>query len=313
MVGTDTVFANLRRISPEVEAEVQALLPLLDEAEGWSAGELRWRDERDALLLFAKIAGLPPNDFPEVHRWDRPAARAAFISGLTGTAVQPMLDDIRGRAAQRLSGTGETVVRAFAGRQGRGSHDFEATSITGQRVVDGEGGSLDAYYYHVGTETLVALRYVRPGWDALLDPDTWHSLNEYHGRVHRLPRGVRRSADDYGLLDDPFFLRVHDPVPFTPALYRTSSGAIFPYGQVAAAISAEARSGLPGPSTAALTRHLVPTHFAQLVRDGWLGARGVSFETALDWVRATIDTAGIALFVADFSHRPRGNGAGIRT
>lgn len=35
-VGAGTVFANLRRISLDVEAEVQRLLPLLDEAEGWS-------------------------------------------------------------------------------------------------------------------------------------------------------------------------------------------------------------------------------------------------------------------------------------
>ncbi|MEU7566759.1 hypothetical protein AB0A99_12220 [Streptomyces fradiae] len=312
-VGADTVFANLRRSSPEVEAEVQRLMPLLDEAQGTSEGELRWRDERDALLLLAKIAGLPSGDSPEVQLWDRSAARAAYISGLTGNAVQPTLDDIRGRAAQRFVDTGETAVRAFAGRRGRRSHDFEATSITAQWVIDGGDGSLDAYYYHLDTGTLVVLRYVSPAREGFFSLDTRDRLDEFHHRVHRLPRGVRRSADDYGLLDDPLFLRVHEPEPFTAALYRTSSGAIYPYGQIAAAISAEARSGFPGTSTAALTRHLVPTDFARLVRDGWLGARGVPFQTALDWVKATIDTVGVALFVVDFSHRPRGNGSGIRT
>jgi hypothetical protein len=307
-VGADTVFANLRRISPDVEAEVQRLVPLLDEAEGWSEGELRWRDERDALLLFGKIAGLVPNDFSEVHLWDREVARAAFLSGLTGTAVQPMLDDIRGRAAERFSGIGETVVQTFASGGGKRSHDFEATSITDRWVADGGEGSLDAYYYHVATQTLVVLRYVRPGPNGLLSPDARHSLDEFRSRVHRLPRGARRSADDYSLLDDPLFLRVHEPVPFTAALHRTSSGAIYPYGQVAAA-----GTGLPGSSMGALTRHLVPTDFARLVRDGWLGAPGVPFETALDWVEATIDTAGVALVVVDFSLRQRGNGSGIRT
>ncbi|MFD7485313.1 hypothetical protein [Streptomyces mirabilis] len=311
-VGADTVFANLRQISPDIEAEVQRLMPLLDDAEGWSEEELRWRDERDALLLFAKIAGLAaPNDFSELRLWDRTAARAAFIGGLVGTEVQPMLDDIRGLAATRFSGIGETVVRAFASRRGNRSFDFEATSITQQRVVDGGEGSLDAYYYHVDTQTLVMLRYVRPGPNVLFSPDARHSLDEFHSRVHRLSRRGRRSADDYSLLDDPLFLRIHEPVPFTAALHRTSSGAIYPYEQVAAAISAAAELGLPGPSVGALTRHLAPTHFAQLVRDGWFGATGVPFEAALDWVEATIDTAGVALLVVDFSLRQRGNGSGI--
>ncbi|MFD3655403.1 hypothetical protein [Streptomyces sp. NPDC058620] len=305
------MFANLRRISPDVEAEVQRLMPLLNDAEGWSERELRWRDERDALLLFAKIGGLGRSDFSEVRLWDRTAAEATFVSGLVGTAVQPMLDDIRGQAATRFSGIGETVVQAFASRGGNRRYDFEVTSITDQSVVDGREGSLDAYYYHVDTRTLVMLRYVRPGPNGLFSPDARHSLDEFHGRVHRLPRRDRRSADDYSLLDDPLFLRIHEPEPFTAALHRTSSGAIYPYDQVAAAISAAAEPGLSGPSADALTRHLVPTHFAQLVRDGWFGARGVPFEVALDWVKATIDTAGVALVFVDFSLRRRGNGSGI--
>ncbi|MDJ1641064.1 hypothetical protein [Streptomyces pakalii] len=311
-VDTDAVFANLRRISPDVEAEVQRLIPLLDDAEGWSEGELRWRDERDVLLLFAKTAGLAPNDFSEVRLWDRTAAGAAFIGGLDGTAVQPMLDDIRGRAATRFSSIGETVVRAFASREGNRSYDFEVTSITDQSVVDGREGSLDAYYYHVDTRTAVILRYVRPGPNGLLSLDTRNSLDEFHSRVHRLPRRDRRSAREYSLLDDPLFLRIHEPVPFTAALHRTSSGAIYPYDQVALAISAAAEAGHPDLGVGSLTRHLVPTHFAQLVRDGWFGASGVPFEVVLDWVQATIDTAGVALMVVDFSLRQRGNGSGIK-
>ncbi|MFK4110280.1 hypothetical protein [Streptomyces sp. NPDC002176] len=312
-VGADTVFANLRQISSDVEAEVQRLMPLLDDAEGWTEGELRWRDERDALLLFAKIAGLAPNDFSEVRLWDRTVAGTAFISGLVGTAVQPMLDDVRGRAATRFSGVSETVVQAFANRGGNRSYDFEATSIVDQRVVDGEEGSLDAYYYHVDTRTLVILRYVRPGPNGLLTPDARHSLDEFHSRFHHLPRHDRRSADDFSLLDNPLFLRIHEPVPFTAALQRTSSGAIYPYEQVAAAISAAAEPNTPGPSASTLTRHLAPTHFAQLVRDGWFGASGVPFEAVLDWVEATIHSAGVALLVVDFSLRQRGNGSGIKT
>ncbi|MFF4285135.1 hypothetical protein ACFY0R_07415 [Streptomyces sp. NPDC001633] len=312
-VGADTIFANLQRISSDVEAEVQRLMPLLDDAEGWSEGELRWRDERDALLLFAKIVGLAPNDFSEAHLWGKTAAHQSFISGLTGTAVQPTLDDVRGWAATRFSGIGETVVRTFASRGGNRSYDFEATSITDKRVADGGEGSLDAYYYHVDTQTLVVLRYVRPGPTGLLSPDARHRLDEFHSRVRRLPRRVRQSADDYSLLEDPLFLRIHEPVPFTAALHRTSSGAIYPYGQVAAAISAAVETSLPGPSVGALTRHLVPTDFARLVRDGWLGARRVPLEVAMDWVEATIDTAGVALVVVDFSLRQRGNGSGIKT
>ncbi|MEU7562117.1 hypothetical protein [Streptomyces eurythermus] len=310
-VGADTVFANLRRLSPDVEREVQRLLPLLDDGEGWSDRELRWRDERDALLLFAKIAGLAPNDFAQVHDWDRTAARTGFLSGLTGTEVQPMLDDIRGRAAERFSDVGETVSLAFASSGGRQSYDFEATSITDQLVVDGRKGSLDAYYYHADTGTLVILRYLCPGPNGLLSSDARHSLDDFLGRVHHLRRHVRRDAEDYGLVDDPLFLRVHEHVPFTAALHRTSPGAIYPYGQVAAAFSAAAVHGLPGLSTDVFTRHLVPTDFARLVRDGWFGARGVPFEVALDWVGASVETVGVALVVVDFSGRRRGNGSGI--
>ncbi|MGC4928979.1 hypothetical protein [Streptomyces sp. DT117] len=312
-IGADTIFANLRQISPDVEVEVQRLMPLLDAAEGWSERELRWRDERDALLLFAKIAGLAaPNDFSEVRLWDREATQAAFIGGLVGNAVQSMLDDdIRGQAATRFSGIGETVVQAFASRAGNRRYDFEVTSITDQSVVEGREGALDAYYYHVDTQTLVVLRYVRPGRNWLFSPDARHGLDEFHGRVHRLPRRDWRSTDDYSLLDDPLFLRIHEPEPFTAALHRTSSGAIYPYDQVAAAISAAAEPGLSGPSVDALTRHLVPTHFAQLVRDGWFGARGVPFEAVLECVKATVNTAGVALVFVDFSLRQRGNGSGI--
>ncbi|WP_461008946.1 hypothetical protein [Streptomyces capparidis] len=310
-VDADIVFANLQRISPDVEREVQRLLPLLDEGEGWSDRELRWRDERDALLLFAKVAGLAPNDFAPVRGWVRTAARASFLSGLTGTAVQPMLDDIRGRAAERFSGVGETVVQAFVSGGGRQSYDVEATSITDRWVVDGGEGSLDAYYYHVGTRTLVMLRYLRPGPNGLLSSDARHSLDEFLGRVHRLPTPARRSANDYSLLDDPIFLRIHEQVPFTTALHRTSPGAIYPYGQIAAAVSAAAEAGFSGPPVDALTRHLVPTDFARLVRDGWFGAREVPFDVALDWVDATVETVGVALMVVDFSSRPRGNGSGI--
>lgn len=102
-------------------------------------------------------------------------------------------------------------------------------------------------------------------------------------------------------------------MPFTAALHRTSSGAIYPYGQVAAAISAAVEPSLPGHSVGELTRHLVPTDFARLVRDGWLGARRVPLEVAMGWVEATIDTAGVALVVVDFSLRQRGNGSGIKT
>ncbi|MGW4237893.1 hypothetical protein ACWEJP_13825 [Streptomyces sp. NPDC004749] len=310
-VGADIVFAKLRRISPDVEREVQRLLPLLDDGEGWSDRELRWRDERDALLLFAKMAGLTPNDFEPVRGWDGKAARASFLSGLTGTAVQPMFDDIRGQAAERFEGVGETVVQAFANGKGRQRYDFEATSITDRWVVDGGEGSLDAYYYHVATRTLVVLRYLSPGPNGLLSSDARHSLDDFLGRVHRLPRPAPRSADDYGLLNDPLFLRVHEQVPFTATLHRTSAGAIYPYEQIAAAVSTDTARGLPGLSTDVLTRHLVPTDFARLVRDGWFGARDVPFEVAMDWVEATVETVGVALMVVDFSGRPRGNGSGI--
>ncbi|MFE9172793.1 hypothetical protein ACFYNZ_25510 [Streptomyces kebangsaanensis] len=310
-VGADIVLANLRRISPDVEAEVQKLTPLLDEGEGWSNQELRWRDERDALLLFAKIAGLAQKDFMRAHRWDRTAAGMSFISGLTGAAVQPMLDDVHGRAAERLSGTGDTVVRAFAGRGKGQSYDLEATSVIDPGVVDGEEGSLDAYYYHADTGTLVVLRYLRFGRNGLFSPDVRRSLYEFHGRAHSSTQGARRSADDYGLLEDPLFLRVHEDAPFTSALHRTSSGAIYPYDQVAAAIPAAVTSGFPGPPVDVFTRHLVPTDFARLVRDGWFGARGVSFDLAMNCVKATVDSVGAALVVVDFSRRPRSNGSGL--
>ncbi|MFI2199721.1 hypothetical protein ACH47Z_02815 [Streptomyces sp. NPDC020192] len=310
-VGADIVFANLQRISPDVEAEVQRLVPLLDDGEGWGEAELRWRDERDALLLFAKIAGVAAKDFTRVHAWDRTAVGTSFISGLNGTAVQPTLDDKRGRVAERLSGIGDTAVKEFASRDGRRSYDFEATSIIDPQAADGAEASLDAYYYHDGTQTLVLLRYLRPGPSGLLWPEAWHSLSELHGRIHSLEQGARRSTDDYGLLEDPLFLRVHEQVPFTPALHRTSSGAIYPYGQVAAAISAAAKTGLASPPADALTRHLVPTDFARLVRDGWFGARDVPLKVALGLVKATVETVGAALVVVDFSDRARGNGSGL--
>jgi hypothetical protein len=308
-VGADTVFAGLLRISAAVAAEVQRLTPLLDDGESSTDQELRWRDERDALLLFAKIAGVDAKDFTRAHPWDRTAAGESYISGLDGVAVQPTLDDRRERVAERLSGIGDTAVRAFARRGGRGRYDLEAVSIIDPRVLDGAEGSLDAYYYHDDTETLVVLRYLSPGPDGIIWPEAGCGLDELHGRLRSLGQGAR-SAGDYRLLDDPLFVRVHEQVPFTPVLHRTSSGAIFPYGQFAAVIPA-AGAGLPGPSADALTRHLVPTGFADLVRDGWFGARPVPMKGVLDSVKASVETVGAVLLVVDFSERARGNGSGL--
>ncbi|MFI1562560.1 hypothetical protein ACH4ZX_05710 [Streptomyces sp. NPDC020490] len=310
-VGADIVLGNLRQISPDVVAAVQELTLLLDEDEGWSNQELRWRDERDALLLFAKMAGLAQKDFTRTYRWDRAAVGASYISGLTGAAVQPMFDDVHGRAAERFSGTCDTVVRALVGRENGQGYDLEATSVINPWVVDGEEGSLDAYYYHADTGTLVILRYLRLGSNGFFSPDILRSLDQFHNQAHRLTKSARRSVDDYGLLEDPLFLRIHGDVPFTPALHRTSSGAIYPYGQVAAAITAAVTPGFPGSPADLLTRHLVPTDFARLVRDGWFGARGVSFDLAMNCVNATVDSVGAALVVVDFSRRPRSNGSGL--
>lgn len=304
-VGADVVFAGLQRISAALAEEVQRLMPLLDDGEGSTDQELRWRDERDALLLFAKIAGLTAKDFTRAHGWDRTAAEESYISGLDGVAVQPTFDDKRERVAERLSGIGVAVMKAFASRDNRRSYDLEATSIIDPRVAGGAEGSLDAFYYHYDTGTLVVLRYLSPGPNGIFSPDARRSLHELHSRVHRPEQGTRHRTDDYSLLEDPLFLRIHDQVPFTSALHRTSSGAIYPYGQFAA------ETGLPGPSVDALTRHLVPTDFASLVRDGWFGARGVPLEAASDWVKASVETVGAVLMVVDFNGRARGNGSGL--
>jgi hypothetical protein len=311
MVGADIVFAGLQGISTAVTAEVQRLTPLLDDGEGSTDRELRWRDERDALLLFVKIAGLTAKDFTRAHAWDRTAAGESYVSGLHGVAVQPTLDDKRERVAERLSGIGVTVMKAFASRDGRRSYDLQVTSLIDPQEVDGAEGSLDAFYYHYDTGTLVVLRYLTPGPNRILSPGARRSLGQLHDRVHRPEQSARRRIDDYGLLDDPLFLRIHEQVPFTTALHRTSSGAIYPYGQFAAAISVAAETGLPGPCIDVLTRHLVPTDFASLVRDGWFGARGVPLEAASDWVKASVETVGAVLVVVDFNGRARGNGSGI--
>lgn len=310
-VGADVVFAGLQRISAALAEEVQRLMPLLDDGEGSTDQELRWRDERDALLLFAKIAGLTAKDFTRAHGWDRTAAGESYISGLNGVAVQPTFDDTRERVAERLRGIGVAVVKAFAGRDNRRSYDLEATSIIDPRVVGGPEGTLDAFYYHYDTGTLVVLRYLSPGPNGTFSPGARRSLHELHGRVHRPEQGTRHRTDDYSLLEDPLFLRIHDQVPFTSALHRTSSGAIYPYGQFAAAIPVAAETGLPGPPADALTRHLVPTDFASLVRDGWFGARGVPLEAASDWVKASVEAVGAVLVIVDFNGRARGNGSGL--
>ncbi|MGI5136938.1 hypothetical protein [Streptomyces sp. CA-106110] len=305
------VLANLQRSSPHVAAEVDALAALLDETEGWSGKELRWRDERDALLLFAKIAGVAAKDLVTVHDWNRTAATASFISGLAGDAVQPTLGSFRGEAAAKLDSSGEIAVREFTNTRGRQTYDLEVTSVTASRVTDGEESSLDSYYYHASTGTLVVLRYLRLGPDALLLPGTWHGLEEPSGRSGARAGATGRGTDDYGLLEDPVFLRVHEPVPFTATMHRTSSGAIYPFSQVVGAFAAAVESGLAGLPAGSLARHLVPTDFARLVRDGWLGARNVASDITLARVKQSLATVGAALLVVDYSDRPRGNGPGL--
>ncbi len=306
--SASAVLANLRELSPYVATEVEKLTPLLDDEGDWGERELRWRDERDALLLFAKIAGVAPKDFVQVQHWNRTLAGASFISGLPDAAAQLELDDIRGRIVDRLGSAGETVVRAFvdATRQ-RKNYDLQVTSVVARREITSENGSIDAYYYHAATETLVMFRYVGRGLDALLSPSVRRSLAELHTHSRGWMLRTRRRRDDFGLLENPIFVRIHADVPFTSALPRTIPGAIYPIEQVEVAISTVDDINSLRPF-AVFRRHLVPTDFVRLARDGWFGAREVTLDAVLDLVKMSADALGSVLLVVDFDTRPRGNG-----
>ncbi|WP_433729609.1 hypothetical protein ACQP0C_00820 [Nocardia sp. CA-129566] len=307
--NVSAVLADLRGLSPYVATEVEKLTPLLDDEADWGERELRWRDERDALLLFAKIAGVAPKDFVQVQHWNRALAGASFISGLPDAAAQLELDDPHGRIVGRLDTAGETVVRRFVDptRQ-RKNYDLQVTSVVARREITSENGSIDAYYYHAATETLVMFRYVGPGLDVLSSPSVRRSLAALHARSRGRMRRIRRRPNDFGLLEDPIFVRVHADVPFTSVLPRTIPGAIYPVDQVEAAISVWGNRSSPRPF-AVFCRHLVPTDFVRLARDGWFGAREVPLDAVLDLAEMSADDLGCALLVVDFSTRPRGNGS----
>ncbi|MFD3748184.1 hypothetical protein [Nocardia sp. NPDC058633] len=300
----DAVLTALAELSSDVATAVKALVLQLDHTVDSSANGLRWRDERDAVALFAKIAGVSANDFVQLHNWTPPAVGASFISGMRGDAVQSAFGDVREDIASDLGGAGDLTVRTVVGGAGKATssnYHLELASVVVPRPASATSGSIDAYYYHDDSGTLITLRYVGPGLAPLALPRIRHSLTELQNLLRVAVDPGSRRPDDYGLVEDPLFVRIHADEPFTTALPQTSPGAIYPIEQLSAAISSDTASYQ-------LDRHLVPTDFARLARDGWFGAREVTRRTVTAMVAMSAETLGCAVLVVDMSPRPRGNG-----
>ncbi|MBF6469951.1 hypothetical protein IU427_33060 [Nocardia beijingensis] len=296
------ILTELTRLLGGEADVVEALTDLLDERPDWTERGLRWRDERDAVLLFAKIAGLTPNDIPSIKNWDRTSAGASFLSGVSGDAIQSAFDDILTQITTSLGNVGCLTARTLVNSTNphRPRYHLELATVVSQSTVDSTSGSIDAYYFHTSTGTLVMLRYMRPAMFEL--PDACASLAALEKRTRHAMQHIGRDPHDFRLLEDPLFVRIHKYEPFTPAIPRTSSGAIYPIIQVLEAIN----GSISIPT--GFSRHLVPTDFARLARDGWFGPRKLGLDAVLNLVIKSVDAVGHALLVVDQSTRPRGNG-----
>ncbi|MFD6400261.1 hypothetical protein [Nocardia sp. NPDC060249] len=300
----DAVLADLVGLSSGIATAVKALAPYLDHTADWSSEGLRWRDERDAIALFAKIAGVSPNDFAQLKDWKPPEIGASFIKGMQGDAVQSAFGDVREEIASNLGRVGDLTIRTVVGDPTRqtSSYHLELASVVVPSSARATSGSIDAYYYHAVSATLITLRYVGPGLATLALPGVRQSLTELEDLLRSAIGPDSRRPADFGFVKNPLFVRIHAHEPFTTALSQTSPGAIYPIEQLSTAISSS------DPPNYRLDRHLVPTDFARLVRDGWIGAREVDLDTVNAMVAASAETLGCAVLVVDMSPRPRGNG-----
>ncbi|WP_062995194.1 hypothetical protein [Nocardia mikamii] len=299
-----SILTSLTQLLKSDAAKLKTLTDLLDERPDWTERALRWRDERDAVLLFAKVAGLTPNSIPSIKDWDRTSADHSFLSGVGGDAVQlafdrctqKQIDDILGKLGHLTSRTFIDAANPHAPR-----HHLELTTIVSGTRVSSSNASIDAYYFHASTGTLVILRYMQP--QMLASPDSCTLLATLRDRARNATPTVEQNTDDFRLLKDPLFVRIHDDQPFTPGLAQTSSGSIYPITQVLT------EAGRPRSTPARFSRHLVPTDFARLVRDGWFGSRNLLLDDVINLVADSVRVIGHALLVIDLSTRPRGNGS----
>lgn len=309
--GAADVYANLGRHSADLARQLDDYALRLDDDGGRGDMELRRRDERDALLLFAKIAGIAQTSFTAAHPWFAGDADPSYLCGMRDSAPEANLlmepEPFIVRAG--FDGRYESVVRILASdkRVGPGSYRLEATAVWPRWAA--EQTALDAYYYHPASGALIVMPYLHhdgrglprfPGYPRDMN-DEWH-------RFERLDK----LGDYEGFCTGPLYFRVlADAVPFAAAVGRTDAGAIFPYSQVADAV--ERRETLPayGIPLYGEPRHLVPTDFSRLVRDGWLGCLGVPRRDVLAAMEESLEAGASVLLVVDFSSRPRGNGDGL--
>ena len=289
----------------KLATELRSLLDRVAWYEDDSDRGHRWRDERDALLLFCKIAGM---EKAITARWERSSSSLTYVDGLPGVSsgarLTRVIEDYEVRASDATAST-----RLLQGTDRSASSQLAVCSLRSTTGAAAACSELDAVYYHEKSETLIVLPYLRQDPRGFVSLGSGRSALRLASRLRTLDQAYCAQAhEDLRFLPTASFIHVVENGPFIAHTSEPLKGSIFPFAHVEPAIAEAARRGELRFTLGAQSRHLTHTTLWWMVRDGWIGARPVPRDEVKNQVRRSLESAGAVLLAVDLADRQRGNG-----
>ncbi|MCA2210560.1 hypothetical protein [Nocardia rosealba] len=316
VIGNDTwaaVRAEITRRSAGLEVLVGWLMAVANPVilDSRNEADARWQEERDALGMTARIAGIQPT---ELAGWQRPASNdEPYLAGLIPAPVEHSLIDHDSRVFfgnavfhdWTQSSSTRCDIHVFADASGR---RVEIANVNATPVEARLG--TDLIYYHEQTASFVLVQYKR------LDPDRSLSVDdrlmEQLTRLEQV-RTLSRTAqepDDWRLSHDPCFVKLaHWPIGPSPCpADELVPGMYLPVSYVRLLLSHEStlsgrthQDGIAGRLLGykQVDRYLNNTQFIELVKNGLTGTVGVTAEQLRELVRSRLEAGNGAVVAVE--------------
>lgn len=301
----EAVVDALLRLRPELGPAVERLRRGNDdEPVGGAVGEILVL-ERDAARLALNIAGV---DTGPIEEWSGPSA-GGFLASLAYETPEDVL--VSHDATRFPDWTARPGGRPDWITFADSKHHIRIGNVNKTRLENVLG--VDLIYRHIEAETLVLVQYKRMRKDAsgewFYRPDK--QLDEELGRMRRYDR--QAAADDspttWRLHPRGFVLKlVRQPKEFDPRSDRLLSGLYLPLAyldELLADPCTLTKRGARRLGYDTIDRYLTNDLFVALVRQGWIGTRGLTTRSIGKIIDAAVN-AGRSVVIAEESGRQSG-------